>query len=92
MDVECGQFIGELLVALGVVDVLAQLGGLGGGNPAADVAPIAPNLMLVIGTNAPGGCPVRIRAFAPLFGECSGLHGGDGRDLVDKGLAVVLMR
>ena len=51
LNVDAGQFVSEFLVALGVVDVFAQLRSLCGGNPSTDVATIAPNLMLVVGAD-----------------------------------------
>jgi hypothetical protein len=41
-DVERGEFTLELLIALGVVDVLAQPQSLGGRDPATDIAAITP--------------------------------------------------
>jgi hypothetical protein len=82
LDVDACQFGGELGIAFGIVDVFAQLRGFGGGNPSADVATIAPNLVLVVGAYALGFTRIRIWTLAPLFGKGSCLHGGDGGDLI----------
>jgi hypothetical protein len=50
---------------------LAQLCSLRGGNPAADVATTVPNLLLIVGADAPGAAKIRIWALNPLFGRGS---------------------
>jgi hypothetical protein len=92
LNVDAGQFVSEFLVALGVVDVFAQLRSLCGGNPSTDVATIAPNLMLVVGADPASSAGIWVGTLTPLFGEGSWLHGGDGGYLIEQGFAVGLVR
>ncbi len=86
MDVELAELCGELTEEFGIVDVLAQLGGLGDRDAPAQVATFMPALVLEIRAAAHHTLAIGVRVFAVFLGESSGLHGGDGGDLFHEGL------
>ena len=85
LDVELAELCGELTEEFGIVDVLAQLGGLDDGHAPAEVATIMPALVLEIRTAAHHAFAIGGRMFAVFLGKGSGLHGGDGGDLFHEG-------
>ena len=86
LDVELAELCGELTEEFGIVDVLAQLGGLGDGNAPTEVATVMPALVLEIWAAAHHTLAVGDRVFAIFLGKGSRLHGGDGGDLFHEGL------
>ena len=85
MDVELAELCGELTEKFGVVDVLAQLGGLGDGDAPTEVATVMPALVLEVRAAAHHTLAVGVRMFAVFLGKGSGLHGGDCGDLFHEG-------
>ena len=85
LDVELAELCGELTEEFGIVDVLAQLGGLGDGDAPTEVATVMPALVLEVRATAHYALAVSVRVFAVFLGKGSGLHGGDGGDLFHEG-------
>jgi hypothetical protein len=76
----------EVAEEFGILNVLAQLGGLAGRHTPAEIATVLPALVLEVWAAAHHALAVGIRVFAVFLGKGSGLHGGDGGDLVHEGL------
>jgi len=87
LEIEVGQLGGELFEPFGVVDVLAQLGGLIRRHAATHIAAILPHLVFEVGANSLGCFTVFAGSLAPFLGQSAWQHGGDVSDLAQEDAA-----